>query len=88
MRAGSLHVSDSPDDPKLLLAAFSSTLQSTLDNSWIVQGAIYAPTGGTVFIDTDDEQWHDHVGCPGDEDLWKKISPEVIVSHRFGPILS
>ncbi|KAH9483167.1 hypothetical protein JR316_0005271 [Psilocybe cubensis] len=76
LKAGARHVSDAPHDPKLLLAAFSAALESALNKPWIVQGAIYAPAGASIFIDTEDDQWHDHVGCPADEDLRKMFSEE------------
>ncbi|PPQ86776.1 hypothetical protein CVT25_012419 [Psilocybe cyanescens] len=85
-KAGARHVSDSPNNQRLLLAAFCSTLQSALENEWVVQGAIYAPTGGTVFIDTDDEQWDDHVGLPADEDLWKMVSSKEHPTDMQSPV--
>jgi hypothetical protein len=36
-------------------------LQSIEAKGYIVQGAMYGPEGGNIFIDTDDEEWDQYV---------------------------
>ncbi|KAF8971385.1 hypothetical protein BDZ97DRAFT_1786283 [Flammula alnicola] len=84
-KAGCRHISEVPDDARFLLPSFNNALNSAREKNYIVQGAMYGPAGATVFIDTDDEDWADHVDCYGSysvpEDVKKKISMDAHVAE-------
>lgn len=57
-------MNDGPNDKHLLLQSFINALQSIQAKGFVVQGAMYGPDGGNIFIDIDDdEDWYLHVTC-------------------------
>jgi len=56
-------INDGPNEANLLLQSFTSALESIRAKGYIVQGAMYGPEGGNIFIETNDEEWADHVHC-------------------------
>ena len=61
------HINDGPNEANnaanLLLQSFTNALESIRAKGYIVQGAMYGPEGGNIFIETNDEEWADHVRC-------------------------
>lgn len=56
-------INDGPNEANLLLQSFTNALESIRAKGYIVQGAMYGPEGANIFIQTDDEEWADHVHC-------------------------
>ena len=39
------------------------TLTHINNKGYVVQGAMYAAEGVNIFIDTEDEDWQEHIDC-------------------------
>lgn len=66
-RGGTRHVTwDSPaGGERTLLEDFIETLRSINLKGYIVQGAMFSGESYNIFIDTEDEDWHEQIGCLG-----------------------
>jgi hypothetical protein len=63
-RAGVRQIADAPNhDEATLIQGFITALRHIDNKGYVVQGAMYSPDMANIFIETDDEDWADHVDC-------------------------